>query len=72
LLRHIIENQNSRAIGIEVKLDGTINEKDWANMNVLHETLGDRFTKGIIVYTGTELMQVGRNIWAVPVNYLWE
>jgi predicted AAA+ superfamily ATPase len=68
----VIESPNGDAVGIEVKLDGTINEKDWANMNVLRETLGDKFLKGIIIYTGTDLTQVGRDIWAVPVNYLWE
>jgi hypothetical protein len=40
-------------------------------MNTLQETLGDRFLKGIIIYTGTDLTQVSRKIWAVPVNYLW-
>jgi predicted AAA+ superfamily ATPase len=68
----VIENQKGEAIGIEVKLDGTVNAKDWANMNVLQETIGNRFKKGIIIYTGTDLLQVGRNIWAMPVNYLWE
>ena len=68
----VIERQNGDAIGIEVKLDGTINAKDWENMTALQATLGERFKKGIIIYTGTELMQVGRNIWAMPVNYLWE
>jgi len=68
----VIENSGGKIIGIEVKLDGTINEKDWANMNALYETVGNRFLKGIIIYTGNELMQLGRNIWAVPVNYLWE
>jgi predicted AAA+ superfamily ATPase len=67
----IIESPDGKAVGIEVKLDGTINEKDWANMNVLRETIGNKFMKGIIIYTGTDLMQVSRNIWAVPVNYLW-
>jgi predicted AAA+ superfamily ATPase len=67
----VIESPNGKTMGIEVKLDGTINEKDWANMNVLQETIGDKFLKGIIIYTGTSLMQVGRDIWAVPVNYLW-
>ncbi|MDR1838070.1 MAG: ATP-binding protein [Treponema sp.] len=68
----VIENENGKIIGIEVKLDGTINEKDWANMNTLRETAGNRFVKGVIIYTGTELIQVSRNIWAVPVNYLWQ
>jgi predicted AAA+ superfamily ATPase len=67
----VIESSNGKTVGIEVKLDGTINEKDWANMNTLQETIGDKFLKGIIIYTGTSLMQVGRSIWAVPVNYMW-
>ncbi|MCL2070255.1 MAG: ATP-binding protein [Treponema sp.] len=68
----IIENPKGEAIGIEVKLGGTIDEKDWANMNTLKETLGNKFKKGIIIYTGTDLIQAGRDIWALPVNYLWE
>ena len=67
----VIETHAGKTIGIEVKLDGTINEKDWANMTVLQETIGKRFLNGIIIYTGTELLQVRRNIWAVPVGYLW-
>jgi hypothetical protein len=38
-------------------------------MNAMGETMGNRFIKGIIIYTGTELMQISRNTWAVPVNY---
>jgi predicted AAA+ superfamily ATPase len=68
----VIESPNGKVVGIEVKLDGTINEKDWANMNTLKETVGNNFLKGVIIYTGASLMQVSRNIWAVPVNYLWE
>jgi len=67
----VIESHDGKTVGIEVKLDGTINEKDWFNMNVMQETIGNRFIKGIIIYTGTELMQLSRNIWAVPVNYLY-
>lgn len=68
----VVERSNGDAMGIEVKLDVTIDAKDWGNMSVLQETLGERFKKGIIIYTGTELIQVARNIWAMPVNYLWE
>jgi len=68
----IVENPKGEAIGIEVKMSGTIDEKDWANMSVLSNTIGKRFKKGIVIYTGTELMQIARNIWAVPVNFLWE
>jgi predicted AAA+ superfamily ATPase len=66
----IVENPKGEAIGIEVKLSGTIDEKDWASMKVLKETLGNKFKKGIIIYTGTEQIQAGRDLWALPVNYL--
>jgi predicted AAA+ superfamily ATPase len=68
----VIESPNGKIIGIEVKLDGTIKEKDIANMIAFKEITGNRFVKGIIIYTGSELVQAGRNIWAVPVNYLYE
>jgi predicted AAA+ superfamily ATPase len=68
----VIESPNGKTIGIEVKLDGTINDKDSANMAVMQETIGNKFQKGVIIYTGTELMQVRKNIWAVPVSYLWK
>ena len=67
----VIESPNGKTVGIEVKLDSTINEKDWTNMNTLQETMGDRFLKGIIIYTGSDLVQISRKIWAVPVQYLW-
>jgi predicted AAA+ superfamily ATPase len=67
----VIESPNGNTIGIEVKLDGTVNEKDYANMMVMQETIGKRFLKGFIIYTGSELIQVRKDIWAVPVGYLW-
>ena len=68
----VLENPKGETVGIEVKLSGTVNEKDWANMGVLSNTIGSRFKKGVIIYSGTDLVQVAGNIWAVPVNYLWE
>ena len=68
----IVENPKGEAIGIEVKLSGTIDDNDTKNMRALNETLGSKFKKGVIFYTGSDLIQAARNIWALPVNYLWE
>ena len=67
----VIESSNGKTIGIEVKLDGTINEKDCTNMFVMQETIGNKFFKGFIIYTGTELLPVGKNIWAVPLGFFY-
>ena len=68
----VIEDPRGETIAVEVKLAGTINEKDWSSMLVLQETIGNKFKKGVVIYTGSELIQLSRKIWAVPVNYLWE
>jgi hypothetical protein len=41
-------------------------------MRILRETLGKRFKRGVVIYSGTELASFKDNVWAVPVNYLWE
>jgi predicted AAA+ superfamily ATPase len=68
----VLERHNGEAVGIEVKLDSTLSTKDFANMKILQDTIGIRFKRGIIIYPGNEMVPFSENIWAVPVNYLWE
>jgi predicted AAA+ superfamily ATPase len=41
-------------------------------MKICKDTLRDKFKKGIVVYTGNEILPFGDNLWAIPVNCLWE
>jgi predicted AAA+ superfamily ATPase len=68
----IIENLHGEAIAIEIKLNATLDLKDFANMKICKDTLRDKFKKGIVVYTGNEILPFGDNLWAIPVNCLWE
>jgi predicted AAA+ superfamily ATPase len=68
----VIEKDDGTAVAVEVKLDATITEKDFKNLELCQKTLGDNFKKGIIIYTGGDIVPFGGNLWAVPVNYLWE
>jgi predicted AAA+ superfamily ATPase len=67
----VIENSNGEAIAIEVKLDATVTSKDFSNMEICHDTIGEKFKKGIVIYTGNDLLPFSDKLWAVPVNYLW-
>jgi predicted AAA+ superfamily ATPase len=66
----VIENGNSEAIGLEIKLTSSLSGKDFANLRILKETLDGRLKKGVIIYTGAELALFKDDMWAVPVNYL--
>jgi predicted AAA+ superfamily ATPase len=62
----VIENDNGEAIAIEVKLDSSLNAKDFANLELCRDTIGDRFKRGIVLYTGEELVQFSDKLWAFP------
>jgi predicted AAA+ superfamily ATPase len=67
----IIERQDGETIAIEVKLDATPGLNDFKNLTNCKELLGDKFKKGIVIYTGKDIIPFGDRLWAVPVNYLW-
>jgi predicted AAA+ superfamily ATPase len=68
----VLEKANGDALGIEVKLQGSPDKHDFATLKLLREALGNKFKKGVVLYTGKELFSFGENLWAVPVCYLWE
>ena len=68
----VVEKDNGETIAIEVKLDSSLNEKDFKNLELCRNTIGGKFKKGIVLYTGEDLVPCGDKLWAVPVNYLWE
>jgi len=68
----VIENDAGEAVAIEVKLDSSLNAKDFGNLELCRDTIGDNFKKGIVLYTGGEAVPFGDKLWALPVNYLWE
>jgi predicted AAA+ superfamily ATPase len=67
----IIEKDNGETIAIEVKLDSSLNDKDFKNLELCRDTIGSKFKKGFVIYTGEDMVPFGNNLWAVPVNYLW-
>ncbi|MCL2505319.1 MAG: ATP-binding protein [Alphaproteobacteria bacterium] len=68
----VVEKYNGDTVGIEVKLDRTVQKSDFNGLNVLQQAAGGKFKKGIVIYTGNDIVSFGNNLWAVPVCYLWE
>jgi predicted AAA+ superfamily ATPase len=68
----IVEKDDGKTVAIEVKLDSSLNDKDFKNLELCRDTIGGKFLKGIVIYTGEDIVPYGDKLWAVPVNYLWE
>ena len=56
-----------RARGSGVTVDG----KHFQGLYDLARTGWERFHRGVLLYTGTEVVPFGRNLHALPVSPLW-
>lgn len=68
----LLENRKGNIVAIEIKASQTINIKAFKGIKHLKETYKKRFLRGILLYTGDKFLKFGENIYAVPINYLWQ
>ena len=66
----VLENRQKQLFGIEVKSAASLKEKDFRGLRRLSELAGSRFQKGIVLYSGDEVVGFGDNLYAVPISTL--
>ncbi|MSP97048.1 MAG: ATP-binding protein [Betaproteobacteria bacterium] len=67
----ILENRVGQITGIEVKASATVEGKDFKGLRHLQATESAIFQRGIVLYTGREVVPFGEKLWAVPVSVWW-
>ncbi len=67
----LLEDARGRIVGIEVKASATVGSQDFKGLKTLAEATGDRFLRGIVLYTGRESIPYGSSLHALPVDALW-
>lgn len=67
----VLENAAGEVVGIEVKASSTVKSSDFKGLRYLNQLLGDRFLRGIVLYTGDQSVPFGSNLYAMPVSTLW-
>lgn len=68
----VVERNNGDVIAIEVKASSSIKTADIKGILEFQSITQDKFKKGIILYTGEEIVPFGNKIWAMPVDLLWQ
>ncbi len=64
----ILENPAGRVVGIEVKASSTVTKSDWKHLRFLRGVLGERFSRGVVLYLGKEQVALGEDLAAVPIG----
>jgi uncharacterized protein len=69
----VLEDKHKRLYGIEIKSAASVQPNDFKGLKKLAELAGDRFQKGIVLYTGEQTLGGfgGKNLHAIPVATLW-
>ncbi len=68
----IVERPSGEIVGVEVKASATVTPRDFAGLTHLREQIGSRLAAGIVLYTGERTLPFGDDLWAVPLQALWE
>lgn len=61
-----------RVVGIEIKAASSLTAEHTKGLRHFRDELGERFHRGIVLYTGRQTAKLDDQIWAVPLSALWE
>lgn len=68
----ILENRQAQIIGIEVKSAEKVTVDDFKGLKHLQEKIDKKLLKGIVFYCGSQVVPFGKDLWALPINCLWQ
>lgn len=67
----VLENRRGELLGIEVKAATTVTTKDFNGLRHLRETTPKQFKRGILLYTGEQVVRFDEQLIAVPIAMMW-
>lgn len=67
----IIEKDDGKIIAVEVKASSKVVDSDFRHIRTFAEETKKKFLRGIIFYTGSQIVPFSKNLFAIPVNALW-
>ena len=67
----VLETTSGEIAAVEVKASATVSSGDFHGLRTLAGLVPDRLRCGVVLYTGTDLVPFGENLFAVPFARLW-
>ena len=68
----VLEDRAGSIVGIEVKSGATVRSDDVRGLRRLAERVGQRWTRGVVLYLGREAVSFSERLHALPMTALWE
>jgi uncharacterized protein len=68
----VLEDNAGRIVGLEVKAAATLNANDTAGLRALAAEVGKKWIRGVVLYTGLQVIPFANNLHGVPLQALWQ
>ena len=68
----VLEDTAGRIVGIAIKSAKSVGGQDFRGLQSLAEASGNNFLRGVVLYGGSEIIPFGSNLFAVPIDSLWD
>jgi len=68
----VLENTAGKLVGIEIKNSQTVSASDFKGLSYLQQEAKTAFHRGIVLYTGSEIVPFGPQLYALPMCALWQ
>ncbi len=67
----VLEDRAVRVVGVEAKAAATLSGNDMRGLQALAATVGKNCVRGVVLYTGTEVIPFSTNLHGVPMGRHW-
>jgi predicted AAA+ superfamily ATPase len=67
----ILEGPQNHVVGIEVKSNSKVTNRDFRHLEALKLDIGKKFQRGFVLYNGNDIVPFGEDMWAIPIATLW-
>ena len=67
----VLEDSAGRLVGMEVKASATLGGSDVRGLQAMANAVGKRWIRGVVLYTGTEVIPFAENLHGLPMPLLW-
>ena len=67
----VLEDNAGRLVGIEIKAGATLGGADVRGLQALAAAAGKRWLRGVVFYTGNEVIPFAANLHGLPLPLLW-
>ena len=67
----VLEDTAGQLVGIDVKCTATLQRSDFRGLETLAEAAGQKFVRGLVLYTGRAVVPFGEDLRALPIGQLW-